>query len=157
MKLLYEYAMSLNGVPYLWGGKNPLTGLDCSGCVNVILSSIGLDIPGIESAEQLFRYWVNRAKTCDPQLGALIFFGNGQKIHHVAFGLDSFRMIEAAHGDSVCTTRSASALKGAYVKMSPVGRLLDRFLCLMPDYAAVGATIPTLTPLKLVPPPVKSE
>lgn len=157
MKLLYDYAMTLNGVPYLWGGKNPLTGLDCSGCVNVILSSIGLDIPGVESAEQLFRYWVNRAKVCDPQLGALIFFGNGQKIHHVAFGLDAFRMLEAAHGDRVCTTKSASALKGAYVKVSPVGRLLDRFLCLLPDYGTVGARGADLVQLKLVPPPVQSE
>ena len=42
---LVSLATSLLGVPYKYGGITPEQGFDCSGFVNYIFSSFGLDIP----------------------------------------------------------------------------------------------------------------
>ncbi len=44
------------GVPYRWGGKNPATGLDCSGLVVVAFRDIGVtDCPGTSSTIMAWR------------------------------------------------------------------------------------------------------
>lgn len=139
MKLLYDIALSHLGIPYVWGGKNPLVGLDCSGLVHCILSSVGMGPESPTSADAMYRYWLTKgAEKNEPQLGALAFYGTESHVHHVAFCLDSARMIEAAHGDETCNSKAVAALKGAYVKVSPIHRLLDCLSILTPDYSVVG-------------------
>jgi cell wall-associated NlpC family hydrolase len=58
MDLLIQYAMSFIGVPYRWGGSNPITGFDCSGLVQEILKSVYMDPPGDQTAEALYQYFL---------------------------------------------------------------------------------------------------
>ena len=41
---IIELAISLLGVPYLWGGRSSF-GYDCSGFVQMVLKTAGIDIP----------------------------------------------------------------------------------------------------------------
>lgn len=41
---LVNKAKSLLGIPYVWGGTNPSSGLDCSGLTNFCYSQIGINI-----------------------------------------------------------------------------------------------------------------
>lgn len=139
MDLLYDIALSFLNIPYVWGGKNPVQGLDCSGLTQCILSSVGLGPIGITTAQGIHDYFLKQGGVrSDPKLGSLAFFGDIQRIHHVGFCLDSLRMIESAHGDQTITNKAVAALKGAYVKVSPINRLPDLFAIIMPDYRPVG-------------------
>lgn len=44
---LVETARKYLGVPYLWGGNDPRTGLDCSGLVKLALSELGVSMPRV--------------------------------------------------------------------------------------------------------------
>ncbi|MFH5880046.1 C40 family peptidase [Arthrobacter sp. NA-172] len=37
------------GVPYVWGGTNPATGMDCSGFVQRVFKDLGVDLPRVVS------------------------------------------------------------------------------------------------------------
>jgi cell wall-associated NlpC family hydrolase len=138
VELLREVALSFLGVHYQWGGKNPLIGLDCSGLTQCILSSVGLGPSGVMTADSQYRYWLVHGVKAPPSLGALTFYGDDKHIHHIGFCLDSVRMVEAAHGGKDVSSRAVAALKGAYVKVSPITRPGKPLAVLMPDYASVG-------------------
>ncbi len=77
------------GVPYVWGGTNPATGLDCSGLVQRVYKDLGINLPRV-AADQ------GNAGTTVPNLAAAkpgdllvmnggehigIYAGNNQYIH----------------------------------------------------------------------------
>lgn len=77
------------GVPYVWGGTNPATGLDCSGLVQRVYKDLGIDLPRVAIDQ-------GNAGTTVPNLAAAkpgdllvmnngghigIFMGNNQYIH----------------------------------------------------------------------------
>lgn len=77
------------GVPYVWGGTNPATGLDCSGLVQRVYKDLGIDLPRV-AVDQ------GNAGTTVPNLAAAkpgdllvmhngghigIYIGNNQYIH----------------------------------------------------------------------------
>lgn len=140
MQLLYDIAMGLvNGnVPYIWGGKCPLVGLDCSGLNQYILSSVGLGPDRTLTADGQYRYWLQEGVKVEPQLGALAFFGTPEKISHTAFCVDARRMVEASGGSEHCTNRQVAALIGAYVRVSAISRRHDLVACLLPNYETIG-------------------
>ena len=76
------------GIPYVWGGLNPRSGLDCSGFVLNVYRWAGLDLPRV-SAEQ-FRHTVYlRPRQVRP--GDLVFFNmklsSRKKVDHVGIYL----------------------------------------------------------------------
>ncbi len=135
--LLYDLAMALiaQNVPYIWGGKNPLVGFDCSGVVTYLLQSVGVGPDFGMSADGLYGFWKEHGTPCSPQLGALAFFGKAKAVH-VAMCLDSKHMIEAAHGNENCRNRAVSALIGAYVRVSPLAHRNDLLAVITPTYDA---------------------
>lgn len=133
---LIEYALSFVGIAYRWGGDDPMAGYDCSGFVQEILASVGMDPPGDQTAEGLLRHFSPSGRylfkdTMEP--GALVFYGKNQATH-VALGIDEFRVIEAAGGGSKTTDLPAAIRDNAFIRIRP-WRYRSDFLCaIMPPY-----------------------
>jgi cell wall-associated NlpC family hydrolase len=66
-----EVARHYLGVPYVFGGTNPATGLDCSGLVQLVYGQVGLPLP--RTAQQQFTATV-RVPQDQLQPGDLVFF-----------------------------------------------------------------------------------
>ena len=135
MNTLIGYAMSFVGLPYRWGGDDPMSGFDCSGLVQEILASVGEDPPGDQTADALFRYFLNRGTLDRRRAGSLAFFGRlGNGITHVGFMIDSWRMIEAAGGGSTTRTLKDATRQNAYIRIRPLNRRVDLVKVILPDY-----------------------
>lgn len=85
----YE-ALQYLGVPYVWGGKNPATGLDCSGLVQVVYAKFGVNLAYYSRAQAKLGIGVGYE---DLQSGDLVFFG--RPIHHVGIYLGEGYYIHA--------------------------------------------------------------
>lgn len=89
-------ALELVGLPYVWGGTDPQKGVDCSGLVQSVYSSFGIDLPRL-SADQA-RAGTPVASLDQAQPGDLIAWDNsGRNVgaDHIAIYLGDGRMIEA--------------------------------------------------------------
>lgn len=128
MKLLEKVALSFLNEPYRWGGSNPMTGFDCSGLVQEILASVGMDPPGDQSARDLFQYFrqpenhiADLLKGDVPALGMLLFYGPTQsQIIHTAFALNATRMIEAGGGGRGVVNVDEAELRNSFIKIRPI-------------------------------------
>lgn len=139
MELLVLYAMSFVGIPYKWGGANPMTGLDCSGLVQIILESAGEDPPKDQTAQALFDHFSDNGRWGIWKPGALAFYGRGMKsITHVGFMVDQHRMIEAAGGGSRIRSAQDARNHDAYVKMSLITKRRDLQAVIRPYYEKIG-------------------
>ncbi len=79
------------GVPYVWGGTNPKTGLDCSGLVQIVYDKFGVDLPRV--SYQQAREGTPVASLAQAKPGDLLAFGS--PVHHVAIYMGDNKMIEA--------------------------------------------------------------
>lgn len=136
MERLVKYAMTLVGIPYLWAGNSPSFGYDCSGLVQELLASEGIDPIGDQTAQALLDHFRNQGSLLPiPQAGALLFFGkSATQISHVALAINYFQMLEAGGGDSTTTTREIAAKQGAMVRVRPISRRKDLVSIIMPKY-----------------------
>ena len=131
---MIEYSMSFLGVPYKWGGANPVEGIDCSGLVQCVLASVWLDPPGDQTAQGLYEYFVARSLQISGA-GALVFYGKSIKeINHVAIMINDSQIIEAGGGGSKTLTREDAGKQSAYVRIRPYGQRNDIVAVLMPSY-----------------------
>lgn len=124
-------------IPYVYGGKSPLNGLDCSGLSRILLLAGGIVIPKeIQSAQHQHDYFGDLNNHTDQKIrcGTLIFYGTYQKVHHVAMAIDSYRHIEAGHGDSSIKTVEDAVVHNAYSRVSAIRFNADFFACFFPDY-----------------------
>ncbi|QIM21925.1 transglycosylase SLT domain-containing protein [Phycicoccus sp. HDW14] len=85
------------GVPYVWGGTNPRTGLDCSGLVQRAYADVGVHLPRV-AADQA------RMGTAVPDLahaqpGDLLAFNS--PVTHIAIYLGDGKMIAAPKAGDV--------------------------------------------------------
>ena len=138
-----EYARSFRGTPYVYGGNNRLSGLDCSGFVCEVLRSFGLVGPHEDlSSQQLFDKLKSApgsalqspVKVMAP--GLILFFqpkGNS-KIDHVALCVDNLRMIEAGGGGRTCTDFQTAARFGAMVRERMISNRDDLVAAIFPAY-----------------------
>lgn len=132
--LMRAYAMSYVGLPYIWGGDDPVKGFDCSGLAQEILAAFGADPQGDQSADALYRHF-KRASSNQRKCGALAFFGTEAKITHVGVMVDSLRMIEAGGGGSKTLSREDAIAQNAYVRIRPINRRSDLVAVLYPAYS----------------------
>jgi cell wall-associated NlpC family hydrolase len=118
--ILYDYAISFIGVPYKWGGSNPITGFDCSGFIQELLASVGLDPAGDQSAQSLYDHFSNKGLQNIKELGSLVFYGKDLKnITHITMMLDPYRCIGANSGDSSTVNAQEAAKRNAFIKVRP--------------------------------------
>lgn len=136
--ILLSLAIKLIGIPYKWGGNNPLTGYDCSGLCNDLLRAQGivgnrqdLTAYGLHNFLVNTRKW-RKSEICD--LGDIIFYGpNVKGIRHCAMALDQNFMIEAGGGDSTTLTLEQAQQKNANVRIRQIDYRKDYLLCLTPS------------------------
>lgn len=135
LRTLHEYAMSFVGLPYRWGGDDPIGGYDCSGLVQEILASVGLEPPTDLTAQGLYHYFKNRTQSDRIGAGALAFYGKSiDAISHVALCIDHFRCIEAGGGGRATTTEDQAERDNAFVRIRPIKKRPDLIAVLMPNY-----------------------
>jgi len=135
MDKLISYAMTFIGVPYRWGGDDPMEGYDCSGFVQELLMSVGVDPIGDQTSHMLYRYFCAKGKKINEiKTGALVFYGSETKITHVALAIDSFRIIEAAGGGSKTKNEKIAARQNAFIRIRPARRRKDLQAIIMPKY-----------------------
>jgi cell wall-associated NlpC family hydrolase len=139
MQLLIDYAMRMVGNHYQWGGSNPLTGMDCSGLVQELLSTAGIDPVGDQTAQGLYNYFEKNGSYNKYGAGALAFYGQSTtKISHIAFCVDQYRIIEAGGGGSTTTSIEAAAKQNAFIRMRLINNRKDLQAVIMPSYVKIG-------------------
>ncbi len=118
--MLYEYALRFVGVPYRWGGQNPLVGFDCSGLVRHLLHSQGVSTDSPGTAQALHTQF--QTLPCPrPTLGALVFYCDAHGVvDHVALCLTEHLQLEAAGGDHTTTSLQRAIEQDAFVRVTPI-------------------------------------
>lgn len=84
------------GQPYVWGGKSPKQGFDCSGLVYWGLKQIGINFPSPAASQYTKTVPINPSEA---QPGDLIFFrgtyGGPNHVSHVGFYIDETTMLDS--------------------------------------------------------------
>lgn len=120
-----EVLKKFQGIPYRWGGDDPISGFDCSGLVIEVLKSAGIVDENFDStANQLSKKF---NETDILQNGVLVFWDwnkdgvidHVEMIAHVGDEGDIYT-IGAAGGGSATTSNQSAALSNAYVKLRPL-------------------------------------
>lgn len=123
--LAIRYAWRLLGAPYIWGGSSP-QGFDCSGLLQEILSAVGLDPAGDQTANDLLQHARKNWKpAAAPVAGAVAWFGSDGRATHIALLIDPETILEAGGGGSKTTSPQAAAQQAAFVRLRPLHRRKD--------------------------------
>jgi cell wall-associated NlpC family hydrolase len=116
------------GVPYVWGGTDPKTGLDCSGLVQRVYKDLGIDVPRVTYDQIKTGTAVPNIAAAKP--GDLLFMRN---VEHVGIYMGNNQYIHApAPGQSV------------RIDAIPAGAVFDKIARIIPD-ASAGAAATTAT------------
>jgi len=110
------------GVPYVWGGTNPATGLDCSGLVQKVYSELGYDLPRVSYQQAQAGRPV--ASLAEAQPGDVLAFGS--PVHHVGIYIGNNQMIHAPR-------------PGKDVEISSVYEAPTAIRRIIPDGSATGS------------------
>lgn len=87
------YAKQFKGNPYVWGGTSLTNGADCSGFVQSVYKSFGINIPRTASKQALVGTEVS-IKNIQP--GDLVFYSSGgTSVTHVALYIGNNKIIHA--------------------------------------------------------------
>lgn len=96
-KKIVKNADTWLGTPYAWGG-NTKSGVDCSGFVKQVYSTVGYDLP--RTAATQYEY-SEKISTSELKCGDLVFFKKNDKISHVGIYIGGNEIIHSASGKGV--------------------------------------------------------
>lgn len=105
---IVELAKSRIGVPYVWGGRDWETGMDCSGLTMLVYQRIGIDLPPTSETQSSA---VKRIEQDQAKSGDLVFWGPAGQSHHVAIYIGDGKIIEEPQPGETC---KENALYGDY-------------------------------------------
>ncbi|NBW16396.1 MAG: peptidoglycan endopeptidase [Caulobacteraceae bacterium] len=122
---LIRYAIRFVGVPYIYGGNNPMSGMDCSGFVCECLKAVGIVASHRDySARDLFKLLKEREGckvTRKVERGCVLFFGKKDSlISHVAIAISDKLMIESGGGDAGTISKEKAEKSNAFVRIRPI-------------------------------------
>ena len=129
--------MQFVGLPYIWGGDDPIRGMDCSGFAQEILEAFGAHpSPGQDlTAQGLYDALQKTGQYNNSGIGALAFYGKDfRRITHVAIIIGPNLIIEAGGGGSKTLTDKDAAAQNAYIRIRPLKRRSDLIACILPKY-----------------------
>ncbi len=118
------------GVPYLWGGTDPKTGLDCSGLVQRVYADLGYSLPRTAAGQATVGTEVPGG-LANAQPGDLLTFGS--PAHHIGIYIGNGQMIDAPH-------------TGTAVRVEPVYETPSHVRRIVPSQAATPAAVSSSTP-----------
>lgn len=127
-----KYAWSLMGLPYHWGGDDPMEGFDCSGLVIECLKGVGLYPRNKdETADDLFRRYSKNTYNYKT-VPCLIFWFKDGKVRHVAIYIGDDCFIEAGGGDGSTISEEVASAQNAFVRLNHIsnrayGECIDVF------------------------------
>jgi cell wall-associated NlpC family hydrolase len=141
VEIATKVALSFLGLPYKWGGDDPLVGFDCSGFIIEILKSVGyLPRSGDWRAQDLYNRF-NQNSFSVAEEGCLVFWHNNistlppYNIIHVEYCLGRELSIGASGGGGSTMTEADAVEQNAYIKIRPfrsrqnlVNNFIDPFL-----------------------------
>lgn len=121
-ELAVKYAWSMLGLPYHWGGDDPMRGFDCSGLVIEVFQAVGLLPHNSDfTANGLYIRYKDKMPTHN-QEGCLCFWFNPAGLAtHIEMLIDGGHTIGASGGGSSTTSTDAAADQNAFVKIRPLG------------------------------------
>jgi len=97
---IIDYALTLEGIPYVWGGKT-LDGFDCSGFIYHVYNKFEIEVPGGSANQYQLGEEIGVE---DIQKGDLLFFTgtdrNNKNVGHVGFVISTEGGIQFAHSSS---------------------------------------------------------
>ena len=92
-----QYALNFVGNPYVWGGKDPNTGADCSGFTSYVYAHFGISVPSYSYSQRSVGKEVSYANAIPGDLicysgHVAIYMGNGQIVHAkgTAYGIVAY-------------------------------------------------------------------
>lgn len=111
-----ETAAAYLGIPYVWGGSLPSTGMDCSGFTRWVYAQHGVRLPHYSRYQSEMGIPVDRA---DIQPGDLVAFGF--PVHHVGIYIGDDLFIHAPRtGDVIKISRLSSRSNLAAIRRFPL-------------------------------------
>ena len=99
---IVEEAEKYLGVPYVWGGTSP-SGFDCSGLVQYVCKSLGINVSRVSQDQYYDGIPVSREEL---QPGDLVFFQKNGDVHHVGIYVGDGMMIHAPYTGAVVQYQS---------------------------------------------------
>lgn len=139
MQIFRDYAFSFIGLPYKYGGDDPIKGFDCSGLVIELYQSLGL-IPHKwdGNAQSIYDKFATSSMDNAYGLGSLVFYGQSvTKITHVALMLENsapWRILEAGGGTSQTVDSEVASINNAFIRIRPYDHRKDKVAILRPLY-----------------------
>lgn len=129
-QITFAYIQSLLGVPYKFGGRNRLEGMDCSqGFIELKIVQGKLPNGFDDTAQGLFKRY-GPFMTGVPKFGDAAFYGiNEKNITHVAFCLNKSLMFEFGGGDAKTLTLEDAIKRGACGRFRPIKYRKDFLGC----------------------------
>ena len=114
-----QYIAKFVGLPYIWGGDDPVAGFDCSGLALEMLKMAGFVRNDFDTtANGLWKMYQD--KRCgSPGPGVLVLYGTAKKATHVAVFVDDYYVVEAGGGGSKVQSREDAIRLNGYVRKRP--------------------------------------
>jgi len=131
----------LLGTPYIYGGNNPLEGMDCSGAVLEVLKAVGIWKNGDTTSQGLYDHFAKSGRDMTSaakmpnvlRAPDILFFGESKtEISHVALYYGFQLMWESGGGGSSTKTLEDAKKAGAFVRLRPMDLRGDLVAILRP-------------------------